>query len=312
MRLKHRMMHAMSSTVAGECLALLAANGWRALRPPVYPSSIRTDQFDGERDRLWRHLNQLLPMAGYEVTESCLAGQSVLVIGVGSTFGFALLLLALGAKRVVSIDPFLRDTDRKAEERFAEHLHASIPWPVARQRAAEHIARVRQNGTSKEFLVDGRDLRFHQVRLEETGGPLDQDAPFDLIISNAVLEHLMDVDVAMRRFKQLLKPGGGMAHAFGFMNHTLFNRSHSQRYLTFSPFMWKLMTSNGSPPNRCSLSHFRRAAEAAGLAGAEFIVTTRYSPEETEYAMRHAHPSVVAEHAGDMSAHLVVLSLRAH
>ena len=209
----------------------------------------------------------------------------VLVIGVGSTFGFALLLLALGARRVVCIDPFLRNTDRHAEERFAEHLLGSIPWPGARDRAAAHVQRARTSDCGHGFLVDGRDLRFHQVALEPVGGALDQDAPFDLILSNAVLEHLRDVDQAMLRLRRLLQPTGGMAHAFGFMNHTLFDRIHSQHYLTFSPLLWRLMTSNGSPPNRASLSHFRRAVDAAGLIGARFAVTDRYSAEDTDHAI---------------------------
>ena len=307
--LKHTIMGRLASTVPGECLSLLAANAWRSVKRPVFPSSLRPDQFDRERDRLWKHIHQLLPMAGYEVGESCLVDESVLVIGVGSTFGFALLLLALGARRVVCIDPFLRNTEREAEAQFAEYLQLSIPWPVARQRATDHIARARAGDVGQGFMVDGRALRFHQVALEPVGGLLDQDAPFDLIISNAVLEHLRDVDLAMHRFRQLLKPNGGMAHAFGFMNHTLFDRAHSQHYLTFSPWFWRLMTSNGSPPNRQSLSHFRRAAGAAGLAGAAFVITERYSADDTAYAMQRAHPAVVATNAEDMSALHVVLSL---
>lgn len=308
-KLKHRIMERLSSTESGECLSLLASNAWRAVRRPVYPTSIRPDQFDRERERLWRHVNQLLPLAGYEAAEHGLAGADVLVIGVGSTFGFALLLLSLGARRVVCIDPFLRNTDRSAEERFAEHLLGSIPWPEARARAAAHLERARTSDHGQGFLVDGRDICFHQVALEAEGGALDRDAPFDLIVSNAVLEHLKDIDVAMRRFKQLLRPTGGMAHAFGFMNHTLFARVHSQHYLTFSPFVWRLMTSKGSPPNRASLSHFKRAIAAAGLTGAAFTVTDRYSAEDTAHAMRHAHPSVVADNADDMSALHVVLTL---
>ena len=308
-KLKHRIMERLSSTESGECLSLLASNAWRAVKRPVYPTSIRPDQFDRERERLWRHLHQLLPLAGYEAAENGLSGTDVLVIGVGSTFGFALLLLALGARRVVCIDPFLRNTDRHAEERFAEHLLGSIPWPAARAQATAHIERARSSDHGQGFLVDGRDIRFHQVTLEAEGGALDQDAPFDLIISNAVLEHLSDIDVAMRRFKRLLRPTGGMAHAFGFMNHTLFDRVHSQHYLTFSPFMWRLMTSKGSPPNRASLSHYKRAIEAAGLTGAGFTVTDRYSAADTAHAMRRAHRSVVADNADDMSALHVVLTL---
>lgn len=301
----------MSSTIAGECAVLLAANVWHAVRRPVYGSLIRPERFEIERERLWRHLHQLLPAAGYEVVEDGLAGKNVLLIGVGSTFAFALMLLALGARRVICIDPFLRDTDREAEERFTRFLLESIPWPATRRRADEHIARVRRHGSRHGFLVDGQDIQFFQVRLEEVGSPVDLEAPFDLILSNAVLEHLADINVAMKRFKALLSPNGGMAHAFGFMNHSLFAGSHSQAYLRFSPGMWRLMTSNSSPPNRCSLSHFRRATAAAGLDGASFTVLTRYSEEETRYALQHAHPAVVADNAADMSAEHTLVSVRA-
>lgn len=303
-------MAGLSSTTPGECATLLVSNAWRAVRQPVYPSSIRVDEFEREGQRLWKHVRTLLPLAGVVASEEALAGRRVLVIGVGSTFGFALLLLALGARRVVCIDPFLRDTEREAEERFADHLVGTIAWPGARARAAAHLARARSARWPRNFLVDGDAIRFHQVPLEPEGGALDADGPFDLILSNAVLEHLQDIDVAMRRFKQLLAPGGGMAHAFGFMSHSLFERIHSQHYLTFSPRMWRLMTSNGSPPNRASLSHFRRAVNGAGLTGATFEVLQRYSPEETDYAMRHAHPAVAADNADDMSAFQVVLAMR--
>lgn len=303
-------MDSLSSTAPGECATLIASNLLRAIRRPVYPSSIRPADFERERERLWKHVRTLLPFAGYGPGEEALAGRRVLVIGVGSTFGFALLLLAMGARRVVCIDPFLRDTEREAEARFADHLVATMEWPAARARAAAHVERARSAAFDHSFLVDGDAIRFHQVALELEGGALDSEGRFDLIISNAVLEHLRDIDAAMRRFKQLLAPGGGMAHAFGFMNHSLFERVHSQHYLTFSPLMWRLMTSNGSPPNRASLSHFRRAVAAAGLPGVTFSIESRYSAEETAYAMRHAHRSVVADDDTDMSAFHVVLGMK--
>ncbi len=304
--LKHTILHSLSKTETGECLTLLASNAWRAVKTPVYPTSLEPQRFEAERDRLWKHINQLLPLAGYEASEHGLLDQRVLVVGVGSTFGFALLLLALGAKKVVCIDPFLRTTDRLAEERFSETLAASIPWPAARARAEAHMAMAKARQFPEGFLIDGDKIRFHRVALEPQGGALDGEGPFDLIISNAVLEHLYDVDLAMRRFKQLLSTTGGMAHGFAFMSHELFSRVHSQQYLTSAPWLWRLMTSNGSPPNRMSLSHFRRAASSAGFSTATFSVLESYSAEETEYALRHAHPSVVADNAEDMSAYQVV------
>ena len=106
-KVKHAIMEALSSTQMGECALLLAPNAWRAVKRPVCPSSLRPDQFDRERERLWRHLSHLLPHAGYEAAEKGLVDRQVLVIGVGSIVGFVLLLLSLGARRVVCTDPFL-------------------------------------------------------------------------------------------------------------------------------------------------------------------------------------------------------------
>ena len=62
--LKHRIIRWLSSTVPGECLSLLASNAWRAVKRPVYPSSIRPDQFDVSLKRLLAaHLERLLPVS---------------------------------------------------------------------------------------------------------------------------------------------------------------------------------------------------------------------------------------------------------
>ena len=86
----------------------MLVNAYRTFRTPVYDTHLLPGQFDQECERLWRHINKLLPPAGYPVSQDSLDGKPVVVVGVGSTFGFFLLLYAMGAKLVVAVDPFLR------------------------------------------------------------------------------------------------------------------------------------------------------------------------------------------------------------
>ena len=314
---EERVKRLIKSTVAGECLFYIIANLRRRIRKPILESTITAAEFEGERLRLLRHVNTLLPHAGIEVADNCLAGKRVLVIGVGSTFGFALLLHALGAETVVTIDPFLRDTPRAIEKEFKAYLTEAMPWDEARERAKAYLAE-RDQASSRDgsgqknisYLVHDRRIKFRECGVEEATTVLHDEPRFDLILSNAVLEHLRDLDVAMRQFKELLAPDGAMAHEFGFMSHGFFTQMHSQKYLTFSPRVWSLMTKFGAPPNRLSLSHFRRALERAGLTNVELEVKSRYSDEEAEYAMRYAHPSVRADNRDDMSAFITVMRLR--
>jgi len=308
---KNQIVGIMGRTVGGECALYMLRNLKYTLKAPVFSSHISPERFETEAKRLWRHVNCLLPHAGFSVTANCLAGKRVLVIGVGSTFGFALLLYSLGAETVVTIDPFRQDTDLETENEFIDYLVKTIPLPRARERAGTYVTVSRSLPASVSHLVDGRYIKFHPVALETEGSALDREAPFDLILSNAVLEHLRNIDAGMLRLRRLLAPGGAMAHEFGFENHTLFTNFHAQKYLTFPPLLWSLMTSQRGPPNRLSLSHYRRSLKYAGLERAELCVVERYSEEETEYAMRHAHPSVRADNKEDMAARIAILRVRA-
>src|SRR5216684_6056938 len=121
-----RVIRLVKSTVPGECAFHILTNLKAGLLSSDLPSSLSTDKFETEVSRFWRHINCLLPHAGIEMFEQCLAGKRVLVIGVGSTFGFALLLYSLGAETVVTIDPFLRNTDLQLEKRFIDYLIGTI------------------------------------------------------------------------------------------------------------------------------------------------------------------------------------------
>jgi hypothetical protein len=55
------------------------------------------------------------------------------------------------------------------------------------------------------------------------------DAAFDVIVSNDVMEHVPDIDAALRESARILKPGGHFLATFPFW----FNRAQGERYASF-------------------------------------------------------------------------------
>lgn len=62
--------------------------------------------------------------------------------------------------------------------------------------------------TGSEYLSDPADPRRRQIRHEDLCALSFADASFDLLISNEVLEHVYDLDAALRQCLRVLAPGG--------------------------------------------------------------------------------------------------------
>jgi hypothetical protein len=263
-----------------------------------------------ETARLWTAVHDLFPAAGAGLGDECLDGCRVAVIGVGSEFGFPFVVHALGAELVVCIDPGVRSIDRGAERDFMRGVADALPWEGARRRARAYLDAHREGTHAASCIVDDRAIRFDTARLEDASA-LDRSAPYDFFFSNGVMSHVKDVEACFARMRDLLKPGGGMAHSLALMNHGMFARWHPQMYLTFSPALYRLMSSGVPAPNRCPSSELRRIARRAGFPDLDVIVKERHSREEAAWAMRHAHPSVRADTEEDMSVKLATLAVRA-
>jgi SAM-dependent methyltransferase len=100
-------------------------------------------------------------------------------------------------------------------------------------------------------------------------------ASFDLIWSNAVLEHVRRDDFAptIAECARLLKPSGVMLHGMDFRDHL----GGALNNLRFSPAVWEspLFANAGFYTNRLSPSEVVAAFEAAGLA-VEFVSVERW------------------------------------
>jgi hypothetical protein len=296
--------------LAVECLHAILANVRGAVMAGPLSATMTRARISGETRRLWAAVHDLLPAAGIGLGDGCLDGCRVAVIGVGSEFGFPFVAHALGAEPVVCIDPRVRPIDREAERDFMRGVADALPWEGARRRARAYLDAHREATHEASCIVDGRAIRYDAARLEDAS-ELDRAAPYDFFFSNGVMSHVKHVEACFTRMRDLLKPGGGMAHSLALMNHGMFAAWHPQMYLTFPPALYRLMSSAVPAPNRCPSSELRRIARRAGFPDLDLIVKERHSREEAAWAMRHAHPSVRAETEEDMSVKLVTLAVRA-
>ena len=80
-------------------------------------------------------------------------------------------------------------------------------------------------------------------------------ACFDVIFSNAVLEHVVDLEATLRAMWDLLAPGGIMFHDVDLRSHQTYE-SHPLQFLEYSHSLWRWMSSHNGEPNRVRLPQY--------------------------------------------------------
>jgi hypothetical protein len=142
---------------------------------------------------------------------AALKGSRVLELGPGTNFATSLILLSLGANSVTVADRFLsawreghhapiyRHVIRLMVERFPEA--DSTPF-MACLEAHDHPGQVLQQ----------LPLGVEQIRAQDCGR-------FDLVVSNAVLEHVRRPATAASVLLDLTRPGGMGFHQVDFRDH---------------------------------------------------------------------------------------------
>lgn len=90
-------------------------------------------------------------------------------------------------------------------------------------------------------------------------------ASLDWVFSNAVLEHVRNLDALIDVLARALKPGGGMYHRVDLRCHNRF-RGHGELFFhTFSRKMWDAMGCNVGQPNRWLLKDYLALFAAKGF-----------------------------------------------
>ena len=143
-------------------------------------------------------------------------GKSILEIGPGTNFGTMLLLKALGANQVAVADRFLVEYDDTFHTALYKKLliKALEEFPEANTEIIEAAAQKRSYSLE--------NFSSYKCGLENMADIPDQS--FDIIVSNAVLEHLKNPVSAFAELARLTKTGGYGFHQVDFRNHNDFSQ----------------------------------------------------------------------------------------
>lgn len=157
-----------------------------------------------------------------------LRGLRVLELGPGINFGASFYLAAHGALPAVA-DRFLAEWDPGYHPGFYERLRDRIQKEEPHLDTAPLTACLHADGHLSSVIAQ------HRRATEELDVPA---ASLDLVISNAVLEHLYDHAEALRRLWRMTRPGGWNLHQVDFryhphwdtpLEHLLFTRAQFDR-----------------------------------------------------------------------------------
>jgi SAM-dependent methyltransferase len=166
-------------------------------------------------------------------------------LGCGShnPLGRMFVHMMLGAREGICIDldtPLdlaraLRHLARLATTALLEPDRLFPSMPITREQILLNIADFDLARLSKGDPAGlSPRLRLIQGSIVETGLP---DASVDAIFSNSVLEHLPDVDAALREWRRIIRPGGCALHGIDMKDHRCYGdpQIHPLEFLTDPP-----------------------------------------------------------------------------
>jgi hypothetical protein len=190
-------------------------------------------------------------MRHFQRTGFVLAGSKILELGPGIDFGAQLIIASQGA-RVTVADRFLAPWDSAYHPQFYRKLRARWDGPAGALDAV-----IAANGYPEQAI--GRIARSG----EQLGSV--PAASFDLVISNAVLEHVQDLKRVAHNLARITKSPGLNLHQIDFRDHKDFSRPLEFLLLSEREQSASFKSSHGEFGNRLRASQSISYFEAAGF-----------------------------------------------
>jgi len=165
-------------------------------------------------------------------------GKNILEIGYGNSLAIGLLFLAYGAKKVFLVDRFkhlfLDKENAVFHKKILNRIVEEEGTPFAQE--AVKAVDIKNNG-----IIEFDKNKIEIIYANAANLPIEDDL-IDLIISNAVLEHIHDIKKAVEEMSRVIKRGGICIHQVDLRDH--FFKSQLLRLLQYPDWVWNLMTSN--------------------------------------------------------------------
>lgn len=187
------------------------------------------------------------------LNEGTLQGRRVLELGPGDNIGVAARFAAAGASFVSTIDKFVPLRDSPYHRRLYESLRSRLTPDEQRNFDAAV-----QIGSDRVALHDDRLQYVYGKGFEDA--TVFAPASFDLIVSNAVIEEIYDVDRAFTAMDRLLRPGGYLLHKIDLRDYGMFSKYgyHPLEFLTVPDVVYRQMVESTGQPNRRLVDYYRQ------------------------------------------------------
>ncbi|MEX2758101.1 MAG: class I SAM-dependent methyltransferase [Candidatus Sigynarchaeota archaeon] len=218
--------------------------------------------------------------------ESDIIGKKILEIGPGDNLCVALSFISAGAKSVTCIDRFYSKRDVRQQlaiySAFRETLNAE------RKVLFDSACKIQ----AKRVIINERLLKYvHGVSFEDFSRNTSER--FDLIVSNAVLEHLYDLPKAINAMYDLLVPGGMIVHVVDLTDHKMFSPKAPLFFLTVPQRLWRVIGRESDCPNRHRLSDYISICKKCGFVGIVYVVVTEFDRDAVAaFCKRYGLPVV--------------------
>jgi SAM-dependent methyltransferase len=187
------------------------------------------------------------------LTPDWLAGRRVLEVGFGDNVGVALLFLAAGAGSAVCLDRFYCPRDEGQQRRIYLELRARLAGEEERRRFDEGVDLTAGVRTNPERL---RELYGAGV---EDSEELRRGEPFDLAVSNAVIQEIYDPTPTFEALDRVLKPGGLSIHKIDLTDYGVFSGAgmNPLTFLTIGDAVYRMMSEGAGVANRRMVDYYR-------------------------------------------------------
>jgi SAM-dependent methyltransferase len=201
--------------------------------------------------------------------------KKVLEVGPGDSLATGLLCLSRGAASYCAVDRFQVGMDIEFERQVFRKLFESMT-SEQQENCRSVVEQLGSTGTVSEDRFVYRNNLPVEDAPKETGF-----GPFDVIFSNAVLEHVADLPGTLRAFSQLLSSSGIMLHEVDLRSHQTYEK-HPLQFLEYPQWLWRMMSSHNGEPNRWRLPHYCRLLKENGIDPVEISVTESFDTELIE------------------------------
>jgi Methyltransferase domain len=187
-------------------------------------------------------------------------GRRVLEIGPGSDLATGAVMMHRGAAAYHAIDAF--DNRGDVHPRLWQHLGEQLGAPV-----------------------DKTKLQFTLATFPSLP---ELDGEFDLIVSNATLEHIPDISELFEVLTRFARPGCTMVHHIDAQTHMRWIRDRDPlNILRYPDAIYDRLLSFPGSPNRLRADDYREAATEAGWVSPHIIPGRRADPNYIRQVQPH-------------------------